>query len=311
MQNTIYNLSNEDYHHSAPYTEYVSSSQLKLYRKSPAVFHHAQRYPQTTSSAAREFGSLFHKAMELFATHQSIDPFWESVAIFSPPINPKTEEPYGKATKAYAEAYELFLKSVGDKVVASQSDVATVDDMVNMAVNRCGDASQIIRAMMRSGKTEVSHFVEYEGLKFKYRPDLETPKRIVDWKATSLDSLNEYEINKTIINYGYHISAAFYQFFEHERTGIWKDFYLVFVSKEEPCDMRIVDMRNYGYLYMPDVDILIKGPGAEEFEQLLAMHIQCTKDGQWPGASVFNDNNPILEIVPPKYLTKKYNEETL
>ena len=43
--------------------------------------------------------------------------------------------------------------------------------------------SKQIRQILKWGKAEVSHFVEYEGCKFKYRPDVETAKKIIDWKT--------------------------------------------------------------------------------------------------------------------------------
>ena len=39
-----------------------------------------------------------------------------------------------------------------------------------------------IRQILKWGKAEVSHFVEYEGCKFKYRPDVETAKKLLTGK---------------------------------------------------------------------------------------------------------------------------------
>ena len=175
-----------------------------------------------------------------------------------------------------------------------------------------GSTSEQVRKLLRWGKPEVSHFVKYEGCKFKYRPDLETKRKIVDWKTVSTDDLSEESINRIILKYGYHISAAFYQFFEHECTGMWKQFILVLVSKVAPYDCVMVDMSNYGYRYLLDVDMVIPGPGAMEFKRLLDLHIKCTKENHWPGAETFiPDNNGVrmLEIQPPRYYERKFFDE--
>lgn len=310
----IHGLSNEAYHHEAPYSEYLSSSQLKLYLKSPKAAKFALDNPTEEKSDALRFGSLFHMAMEKFQQFGTIDAFYDCVAIFTPPKNDKTGQPYGTTTKAYAEAYNRFLAENSGKEIATLDEVRQIDDMVGTLVLpiRGGATARQVLKLLKWGKAEVSHFIEYEGCKFKWRPDLETKRKIVDWKTVSTDDLSEENINRIILKYGYHISAAFYQFFEHERTGVWKQFILVLVSKVEPYDCVMVDMANYGYRYLPDADIVIPGPGAMEFKRLLGLHIKCTKENEWPGAEIsIPDNNGvrILEIQPPRYYTNRFIEE--
>ena len=150
-----------------------------------------------------------------------------------------------------------------------------------------------------------------DGIKVKIRPDLLSPKKIVDWKTTTLDDLTEESINHTILRYGYHISAAMYQYIYHAVTGKWLDFYLVFVQKQPPFDCVMVDMANYGYRYLPDADMVIPGPGALEFKRLLDLHTKCVKANEWPGAEIFipGDKYRIMEIEPPRYYANKFIEE--
>ena len=314
---TIYGLSNEDYHNSEPYRQYLSSSQLKKYLISPKAFKHSLDNPEEAKSDALRFGSLFHDLMVSYTDHNdnelaAIKQWEQGMAIFEPPVNKSTNKPYGATTNLYKEVYAAFLQANAGKLVVSREEADLAYNMGNSLLRDSGSTSEQVRKLLRWGKPEVSHFVEYEGCKFKFRPDLETKRKIVDWKTVSTDDLSEESINRIILKYGYHISSAFYQFFEHERTGVWKQFILVLVSKVAPYDCVMVDMSNYGYRYLPDVDMVIPGPGAMEFKRLLDLHIKCTKENHWPGAETFiPDNNGVrmLEIQPPRYYERKFFDE--
>lgn len=284
----IYGLANEDYHHSEPYTEYLSSSQLKHYATSPRAAKYAIEHP-TAQTEAMRFGSLFHMAMELYKEHGTIDAFYDAVAIFTPPINPKTEQPYGASTKAYAEAYTQFLADNNGKEICTAEIASQIDDMVGCAVNPSigGSTAVQVQKLMEWGKTEVSHFIEYEGCKFKWRPDLETKRKIVDFKTVATSDLSEKSINNIIAKNGYDISAAFYLFMEHEQNGIWKTFYWLFVSKTPPYDAILVDASKWTYDYDSILDIVMPQVGAHKMRRLLDLHIKCKKENQYPGSEIF------------------------
>ena len=314
---TIYGLSNEDYHNSEPYRQYLSSSQLKKLLISPKAFKYSLDNPEETKSDALRFGSLFHDLMASYADHYdnelaAIKQWEQGIAIFEPPVNKSTNKPYGATANLYKEVYAAFLQANEGKLIVSREEADLAYNMGNSLLRDSGSISEQVRKLLRWGKPEVSHFVEYEGCRFKWRPDLETKRKIVDWKTVSTDDLSEESINRIILKYGYHVSAAFYQFFEHERTGIWKQFILVLVSKVAPYDCVMVDMSNYCYRYLPDVDMVIPGPGAMEFKRLLDLHIKCSKENHWPGAETFiPDNNGVrmLEIQPPRYYANRFIEE--
>lgn len=309
---TIHGLSNEDYHNSEPYRQYLSSSQLKKYLISPKAFKHSLDNPEEEKSDALRFGSLFHDCMAALAEGAALCEVLDAVAVFEPPMNESRGTPYTPTSKPYKEAYAQFVETTKGSLVASKEEKDIVSGMLASLIQDSGATSEQVRKLLRWGKPEVSHFVEYEGCKFKFRPDLETKRKIVDWKTVATDDLSEESINRIILKYGYHISAAFYQFFEHERTGVWKQFILVLVSKVAPYDCVMVDMSNYGYRYLPDVDMVIPGPGAMEFKRLLDLHIKCTKENHWPGAETFiPDNNGVrmLEIQPPRYYQNKFIED--
>ena len=308
MESIIHGLSNEAYHHEAPYSEYLSSSQLKRYTVSPKAFKFALDNPKEEKSDALRFGSLFHDLMASCAEHHdngtaAIAEWLRGIAVFKPPVNEKTGQPYGNTTKRYATDYEAFLQANECKTIASQEEVDTVLKMNQSLLIDCGATSEQVCKLLKWGKPEVSHFIEYEGCKFKWRPDLETRRKIVDWKTVATDDLSERSINAQIAKFGYDISAAFYLFMEHERTGQWKQFYWVFVSKQPPYDAVLVDASEWTYKH--EDGIVLPQVGAIKMKALLDLHIKCTREQSWPGAEIFipqSDNGMrIMCPTPPAW----------
>lgn len=302
MEPIIYGLSNEQYHRGEEERQYLSSSLLKKYLISPKAYKHFIDNSTEEKSDALRFGSLFHMAMEKFQQFGTIDAFYDCVAIFTPPKNDKTGQPYGTTTKAYAEAYKQFLANNQGKEIATLEDAGLIDDMVGTLVRPSvgGATARQVLKLLKWGKPEVSHFIEYEGLKFKWRPDLESPRKIVDYKTVSTDDLSERSINSIIAKYGYDISAAHYLFFDHLQTGKWKLFYWIFVSKVPPHDAVMVDASKWTYDYDPETDIVMPQVGAIKFKALLDLHIRCTRENEWPGSEIFipkSDNG--LRIMCP------------
>lgn len=317
----IYNLSNEEYHHGEKYRDYISSSQLKLYAKSPAVYKYALDHPQEETDAMR-FGSLFHDLMASLATYSDFDNayrYWrDSLALFTPPVNERTGQPYGATTKAYKEAYDRFSEDCYSKTITTMDELELAFAMAGSVYSDCGSTSEQVRKLLKWGKPEVSIFHETkDGIKIKIRPDLLTngnmnvSGKIVDWKTVNTDDLSEESLNRIILRYNYHISVAQYQWVAHKALGKWLDFYEVFVSKVPPYDAVMVNMANYGYRYLPKADMVIPGCGALEFKRLLDLHTKCTKENHWPGAETFipGDKYRIMEIEPPRWYNNKFIEE--
>lgn len=285
IEPTIYGLSNQSYHHEKPYSEYLSSSQLKCYSRSPRFAKYMLDNPEEEKSDALRFGSLFHDCMAALAEGISICEVLDAIAVFEPPINESRGTPYTPTSKPYKDAYAQFIETTKGSLVASKEDKDIVSGMLASLLDSSGSTSEQVRKLLRWGKPEVSHFIEYEGCKFKWRPDRETPRKIVDWKTVSTDDLSERSINNQIARYGYDISAAFYLFMEHERTGVWKQFYWVFVSKQPPYDAVMVDASEWTYKH--DDGIVLPQVGAIKMKALLDLHIKCTREQNWPGAEIY------------------------
>lgn len=308
MNNTIYGLSNDAYHRQAPYSDYLSSSQLKWYSKSPRYARYMLDNPQPQSDAMR-FGSLFHDLMASLATYSDFDNayrYWrDTLAIFTPPVNEKTGQPYGATTKAYKESYDRFVEDCHGKTITTMDDMRLAFAMAGSLYDNCGSTSEHIRKLLKWGKPEVSHFVEYEGCKFKFRPDLETRKKTIDYKTVATDDLSERTVNNIISKYGYDISAAFYLFMEHQQSGIWKTFYWLFVSKQPPYDAVLVDATNWTYQIDPNSGIVMPQVGAIKMQRLLDLHIKCLKENRYPGAEINipkdSFGNRIMLPTPPPW----------
>lgn len=317
MENVIHGLSNEQYHHGEEERQYLSSSQLKWYLRSPKFFKHNIDNPTEEKSDALRFGSLFHDLMACMAEHNGE---WDAVidwrfnyAVFEPPLNPKGQ-PFGKTTKAYLEAYANFEKENADLIIATQEELNLAYDMCHSLWCKSGATSAQVRKLLKWAKaTEVSYFYETEdGIKLKVRPDLLTKTKLVDWKTCSLDSLDEDSIARQIIKYRYDVSLAMYQYVLHAIEGKWYTPILVFVQKQEPFDCVMCDISEWCYQYFPDEDFVKPGVGALEFKKLLDLHTECVKNNEWPGAesSIEADGNTrIMKPAVPYWLGMKYFEE--
>ncbi|MDE5886472.1 MAG: PD-(D/E)XK nuclease-like domain-containing protein [Muribaculaceae bacterium] len=316
MKNIIYNLSNEEYHNGEGYRDYISSTSLKHYLVSPRYYLFMRDNPQPPS-AAQLLGTLFHDLMATLAIangdwNKGYGEWKAGLAMFDPPVNTRTGKPYGADTKTYAEIYQAFLEANAGKVVVDTAVADIASDMAHSLLFDCGATSSQVLKLLKWGTPEVSVFHETEdGIKIKIRPDLLTPKKIVDWKSTNLTSLTEEAINRVILKYGYHISAAQYQWEMHEVTGRWYDFILVFMQTCPPFDAVMVDMRNYGYQYVESLETVVLGPGAIQFEELLKLHTRCRQANEYPGAETFipGDRYRIMEIEPPRYYANRFMED--
>ena len=306
----IIGLDNELYHRGDGYDQYLSSTQIKDFLVSPKYAKYKKEHPEefVISDDALEFGSMYHAYMESLHNHGDDREFAKFYTVFEAPVNEKTGKPYGRDTQKYISALEAAQAENPNLTFVSEDRVELVKLMVNELLNNCGETSKQVKTLLRQGQTEVSHFVEYEGVKFKFRPDLETKRKIVDWKTTTADSLHPAAIAKTITKFGYGISAAFYQFFEHEQSGIWKDFYWVFQQKTPPYDAVMVSAEQWAYSYNREYDMVSMGPSAILFKKLLDQYIECVKSGEFPGAEVFIEpgfrGHRIMSVDAPTFNTE-------
>lgn len=285
-----FDMPNDEYHRGEWQKEFISSTQLKRYLTSPKYFQYIRENPEedAVSLEASMMGSVYHSMLASLVNKGDIEAdFQDEYFVFEPPVNQKTGAAYGIGTKAYMEAYEQALAENPGKCATSEAEADKARKMINCLLKACGQTSKSVNQLIEWGAAETSFFVEHEGWGFKVRTDLQTQNKIVDWKTIAADNLHQSTIVKQINKLHYGISAAFYQFFIHEITGQWKEFYWVFQQKQAPYDAVLVSAEAIAYNYDAEQQYLRRGYGAAQFEALLSQHLLCHSTGYFPGAEVF------------------------
>ncbi len=294
------NIENERYHRSEEFSDYFSSSQIKNYLVSPKYSRYAWLNPEDKTSDALEFGSLYHDALACKVNKTDFN-----YTSFEGPINPKTGKQYGEDTQAYQSAKIEFLSANPGVKLCKQDHMNVVNEMINQLSMGDENLSPIICNFIKNGKAEQSHFCEYQGGLFKYRTDLKTKNCILDWKTTNLENPKPENFERQIVDFGYHISAAMYQFFDHEITGRWRKFYWVVQEKQPPYDFTIIDAARWAWdiTTINGEQVIEAGPGAILFMKLLETHLICLERQSWPGYSSFTmpdwKNRRIATPEPP------------
>ena len=319
-------IPNDDYHNSDKYSAFLSSTSIKAYEVSPLWFKYTvENGGKSISKEAQVWGNAYHDYMASLANTKSDAGFMREYEIFDEPKNPTTQKPYGLDTKKYEETERIVRESSG-KTPLGKSVYNHIKEMVLHLLYGNKENSKDIRTLIKYGFAERSYFCEYLGVYFKFRKDLSTGKKIIDWKAITADDLHADTIRKIIFDFGYDLSAAFYQFFDHEITGEWKYFYWVFQQKTPPYDFVLVDSQPFTYQFATEeingkkekivTDV---GIGARKFHALLDQHIHCVENNYWPGAAIFipeetfgiNRGKRIMQCEIPLYQSKDiifYNE---
>lgn len=307
MKKIDMNMPNEAYHRGEWQKEYISSTSLKKMLTSPKYFKWCRDNggEQISLKASME-GSVYHSMLASIVSTGSMDDFQKEYFIFDAPINPKTGSAYGIGTKAYMEAFESAQAEHPNQEATSQAEVELAQKMVEALLTQCGTVSDSVDYLIRTGSAEVSFFTEYEGAKFKFRTDLITDKKIVDWKTISADDLHEDTITRQIQKCNYGFSAAFYQFFHNVMFGSYPEFYWVFQQKEPPYDAVLVSAAPFAYSYDYDGSMIL-GASAIEFERVLNQYLQCLKDDRFDGAEIFipeYGGRRIMVPALPSWITK-------
>lgn len=288
-------ITNEDYHRGERYKGFVSSSILKLLEISPNYLRYILDHPEDAKTITLQNelkGSVYHDMLCSLTNCNNMTDFYKSWEIFKPPINKSTGKHYGQDSQKFLTAYTEFQGLNPGRQVCSQAEVDLATAMIKVLIGGNSHLSADIRQMIKYGKGETSHFCEYQGGLFKFRCDLETTSKIVDWKSCAFEFPKIENWSRQVINMGYHISAAFYQFFDHQISGRWRNFYWIAQEKEPPYDFNIIDAANWAWEIHNESDgsqIVTAHTGALLFIELMEEYLMCTERNQWPGYSIFTE----------------------
>ena len=287
-------ISDEDYHNGEQYAKFISSSELKQMLISPKWFRFSQDNPSLTRTISLENatkGSVYHDMLQSIVNTGDENDFYNHYAVFSAPVNEKTGKPFGYDSQKFLDAYNEFTLLNPGKEICSQADIDLAQAMIRELRFGNKHLSADINFLIKHGKGETSHFCEYQGGFFKFRTDLETSTKIVDWKTCQAEVPKVENWSKQVVNMGYDLSAAFYQFFDFVCHGRWRTFYWVAQEKTPPYDFNIIDASNWAFEITKDAatgeQIVIPHSGAQKFIKLMEVYLQCVEKDEWPGYSIF------------------------
>lgn len=313
MKPIVFDLPNEQYHHSADTASYISSSQLKDYAVSPAYAKYMREHPELREETpSMRLGTMFHNLMERIVNGETIDEAIEHYAVFYPAINPKTLQPYGETTNKYQEGYQQFLAENDGKTIISEKNLETIKGMATAVLSLEENRKMIQYARPQEDHlkgAEISFFSELaDGVYGKCRCDALSSSKCIDWKSCSCE-LTPDALSKQIINFGYDVSCAMYQHILYKVTGQFYSFYWVFTSNKAPfLSTPPVCADNWGFasedeIIAFDSDLnndMLFNRGVMVYRALLNEHIKCVQNNQWPGPEAFvnvEEGNPKIMTV--------------
>jgi exodeoxyribonuclease VIII len=267
-----HDIENEVYHASAG----ISRSGISELKKSPLHYWQAYLAPNRLKKVATKqmiFGDAVHtKIMEP-------DLFDERFAV---------SEKFNGKTKIGKNAKEEFLLANQDKRILDEEQ-----NLILEAIEKEVKKHPLIPKLLKDAKIERSLFwIDSETeLLCKARPDIWTPKYLVDIKTTADSTYNAF--CWSVRDYDYHIQAAMMIDAIKEITGeIYHNFVFIAVQTTLPYKP---------YLYnLGDLEI---EHGRKEYKKLLRVLRACFDSNKWD-----SDRDCVTEISLPPYF---FNEQVI
>ena len=213
MNIPIIQIPSAEYHAESRNGHYLSSHLLADFRQSPQLYHRevSGEIAQTESPVL----ALGRAAHCLILEGRAA--FDEQYIVSDGPVNPKTGEPYGKATKAYAE----WLSSQTREIVSPKDFGFIVKLQKSVWLHPTASA------LLEKGVSEATVRAEYCGVPCQIRMDWFSPEHgIADLKTC--DSLKWFEGDCR--RFGYAFQMAFYRAVLREATGETVPVHLVAVE---------------------------------------------------------------------------------
>ncbi len=257
----------EDYHSQ---TDVLSKSMLSKFADCPARFDYLyNKGGEQESSPSLELGKLVHVLAlepELYKDQYALTP--------DTYINDKGEEKGWRndmRIKPVAEWHE----SVGDKAVISKAVLEQAQEMAK-AITSDTYANALLDG---DGYVEASIFFEYEGIKFRCRPDdMKNNGLINDLKITRSNKPGLFQ--RDAWNFGYHLSVALttigYEALYGKKP---EDYTFICVEQEAPY---IVQCYNTYSTFDPMTGLSLYDMGMFELDRLIERYKECKDADHWP-----------------------------
>lgn len=250
-------LKRESYEEYASHSrsgECMSSHLLADFRRSPLLYHKkiCGIVPEVDSVAFRTGRAAHCLILE------GDESFRSAYQIADGPINPRTGEPYGRQTKAYAEWAECQAKPA----------IGTKDHSFLQTLKNSVYAHREAMRLLEDGVAECVSRADYCGVPCQIRLDWFNPgEGIVDLKTC--DSLQFFESDCR--RYGYIGQMAFYRSVFFRTTGRLFPVYLIAVEKNEPYSTGV-------WRIHPDA----LARAEQENADTLAFYDACRSANVWP-----------------------------
>ena len=206
-----------EYHARSRSGEFMSSHLLADFNESPELYRKKICGEiEQTETPALVLGSAAHCLILEGNTE-----FNNQYVVTDGPINPRTGEPFGKTTKAYAE-----WKATQDRDVISGKDYNFIEKL-RTSVQHHPVASKLLEEGAAEGVVRAEHC----GVPCQIRMDWFSQKKgLVDLKTC--DSLKWFESDCR--RYGYIFQMAFYRAIIREASGVTVPVHIIAVEKNEP-----------------------------------------------------------------------------
>ena len=244
----------DEYHAASRSGQYMSSHLLADFRESPELYR--RKVNGEIAEAESPALALGRAAHCLILEGRAA--FDRQFLVADGPVNPKTNEPYGKATKAYAE----WLAAQTREIV-SPKDFGFI-----VKLQKSVWTHPTASALLDGGVSEATIRAEYCNVPCQIRLDWFSPEHgIVDLKTC--DSLKWFEADCK--RFGYLFQMAFYRAVLREATGENASVHLIAVEKNEPFSTGVWEIAR---------EVLDQ---AEEVNKAaLARYRKCLYTGHWP-----------------------------
>lgn len=179
-----------------------------------AQFHRDPRAWRDGFFDASEETDAMRLGTALHAKLLTRDDYEDKVAVFTPPINPKTGERYGATTKTFQEARDAFHAENAGKTIISASDSALIDRMIEEFFFH-PIAPKLLSGKWTKTEWAVCGALSYDEqnlVEVKGRIDAYSPAGLIDVKTTATldDASGRDRFRYAIYDYKYLIQLAFY-----------------------------------------------------------------------------------------------------
>jgi hypothetical protein len=249
-------------------------SALKYMEDSPRAATYRMGHRSDKTSDAKALGSFAHMLL--------LQPDRVGFATVDPPINPKTGEPYGRTTKAFAE-YQALHKG---KLIVSEDERVDAVRMVS-EIRENDILEPVFTAASYREMVMVWHERE---LLCKAKVDAFDAQLglLADLKTT--ESVNPVKFAKSVVKYGYHTQAAFYV-----RGAVACGFdpdvaYVIGAVQREPYDA-------CAFEFSPEFAKI----GDVKVAEWIDAAVKCEINEDWPGSP-----KGVQRLSPPGWLMSQF-----